>query len=110
MILSACTLSMKNKVNRTVPHKIKFNYPNGVTRTGNVIAGTPIRYHRNYATSVEVIKFAHKNDKHIRFAYWRKSKGKDGIIRWRWASQTTWVFSLGITRRAIKDAKKIGLL
>lgn len=98
---------MKDEVKRLIPRKIKFNYPNGVIRTGSVIAGTPIRYHKNYATSVEVIKFDHKGDKHIRFAYWRKSKGKDGVTRWRWASQTTWVFPLGVTRQAITSAMQL---
>ena len=102
---------MKYEIKRNIPKKVKFHYPNGIIRTGSVIEATPIRYHKDYATRVEVIKFNGEGDKrHIRFAYWRKSKGKDGKIRWRWASQTTWVFPVDVTRRAIRDAKKHGLL
>jgi hypothetical protein len=57
-----------------------------------------------YATRIELIKFDDTRQKHIRFAYRRRVKG-----RWYNASQTTWTFSVAITRTAIKQAQKIGL-
>lgn len=105
------------KIHRPVNSKIKFRYPGGVVRTGQITDATKIRYHKggkgedaDYATRVEIIQFDGEKGKHVRFAYWRRSKGKDGEFRWNWASQTTWVFSTEVTMQALQDAKKKGLL
>lgn len=107
---------MKSKFKKP-PYDIKFHYPNNVIKKGTVIDATPVRRFKPidakdgvmYATRVELIKFHDKKKiKHIRFAYWRRSRGKDGKLRWRWASQTTWVFSINRTKQAINDAKKCG--
>ena len=105
------------KFGRQVPCKVKFKYPNNQVKTGWVTRATAVRRHKggkgegaDYATRVELIEFDDdKDSKHIRFAYWRRLKGKNGKYRWNWASQTTWVFPIGVTRQAIEDAEKAGL-
>ena len=96
------------------PYPVEFTYPDGRVRKGIVKESTPIRIHKwpngDYATRIEIIKFDDEVDKQVRFAYYRRPKGKKGSKDWNWASQTTWVFNLRITRQAIKDAKRLGLL
>ena len=90
------------------PCEVTFHYPDGKVKKGMVIDATRTRIHRwttLYATRVELIQFDGVREKHIRFVYARRTEGK-----WRFASQTTWTFSVGITRSAIKEAEKIGLL
>jgi hypothetical protein len=102
---------------RSVPCAVKFKYPDGKTRTGYVTKATEERHHKagvgakdDYATRVELIEFeGEKKEKYVRFAYMRRSKGKDGKYRWNWASQTTWGFSVNRTEEAIEDARSAGL-
>jgi hypothetical protein len=92
---------------RKIPCEVTFHYPDGTERTGMVVAATRARIHNwrtPYATRIELIKFNDDEEEHVRFAYARRSKGK-----WRFASQTTWSFSVGITRSAIREAEKTGL-
>ncbi len=63
----------------------------------------------DYATRVELIEFEGKKNPHIRFAYWRRPAEKKGEKDWTWASQTTWVFSVERTTRAIREAENMGL-
>jgi hypothetical protein len=92
------------------PCEVTFKYPKGERppKKGNVIAATHSVIHPwrpvPYATRIELIKFNDTKEKHIRFAYRRRAKG-----RWYNASQTTWTFSVAITRSAIKEAEKLGL-
>lgn len=107
-----------DNVFRPVPSPVKFEYPEGELRIGHVTKATTERHHKagvdgkdDYATRVELIEFeGEKKEKYIRFAYKRRSKGKDGKYRWTWAGQWTWVFSVERTRQAIEDARKEGLI
>jgi len=73
-----------------------------------VIAATKVKIHPwrpvPYATRIELVKFNRIKERHIRFAYRRRVEG-----RWCNASQTTWTFSVAITRSAIREAEKLGL-
>jgi hypothetical protein len=92
---------------REPPCEVTLHYPDGKERQGKVIAATRTRIYPwkvPYANRIELIKFDGAREKHIRFAYARQTKGK-----WHFASQTTWTFTVGITRSAIKEAEKIGL-
>jgi len=95
---------------REPPCEVTFKYPKDERppKKGIVIAATHTVIHPwspvPYATRIELIKFNDDKQKHIRFAYRRRVKG-----RWYNASQTTWTFSVGITRAAIKEAEKAGL-
>jgi len=97
---------------RSVPCEVSFKYPSG-PRKGKVIKATDVHILEgeggDYATKVELIQFD-DGEKCIRFAYWRRPEGKKGDSDWNWASQTTWVFSVDVTRDAIEEAKKKGLL
>jgi len=89
------------------PCDVTFHYPDGKVKKGIVTDATRTRIYPwdiPYATRVELIKFDGAREKHIRFVYARLTKGK-----WRFASQTTWTFSVAITRAAIKEAERIGL-
>jgi len=89
------------------PCDVTFHYPDGMKKEGIVIAATETRIHSwkvPYATRIELIQFNGVKEKHIRFVYARQTKGK-----WHFASQTTWTFSVAITRAAIKQAEKAGL-
>ncbi len=98
---------------RDVPCKVTFTYPDKSKKKGEVIDATDIHLHKSgkgdYATRIELIKFDDEEKKHIRFAYWRRPKGKKGDSDWKWASQTTWVFPVDVTIEAIEEAKKKGL-
>ena len=101
---------------RSVPCEVSFKYPDGSKRKGKVIDATDVQIRKggkgegpDYATRVELIQFDNEEEKYIRFAYWRRPKGKKGGDDWNWASQTTWVFSVDVTREAIEEAKKKGL-
>ncbi len=91
------------------PCEVTFKYPKGERppKKGTVIAATHTVIHPwkpvSYATTIELIKFNDTEQKHIRFAYRRRVKG-----RWYNASQTTWTFSVAITHSAIKEAEKLG--
>ena len=95
---------------RQPPCEVNFHYPDGRPKRrkhGTVIAATKTRIHRwkvPYASRIELIQFDDSREKHIRFAYARRTKGI-----WVFASQTTWTFSIKITREAIKEAEKMGL-
>jgi hypothetical protein len=92
---------------REPPCEVKFRYPDGHVLTGTVLAATKTVIHRwktPYASRIELIKFNRIKERHIRFVYARRVKGK-----WVFASQTTWTFSVAITRAAIKEAEKMGL-
>jgi len=91
---------------REPPCDVTFHYPDGNVKKGRVIDATRTRIYpwkTPYATRIELIRFDGIREKHIRFVYARLTRGK-----WRFASQTTWTFSVGITRSAIKEAEKIG--
>lgn len=103
---------------RNVPCQVRFKYPDGSkkkprVRKGKVIKATNVQIHEgkrgDYATRIELIQFDDEEKKHIRFAYWRRKEGKKGDSDWNWASQTTWVFPVDVTREAIEEAKKKGL-
>jgi hypothetical protein len=112
-LISRLQLSDDMKGEREQPFReprceVTFHYPDGTEKKGIVIAATRTKIHRwkvPYATRIELIKFNDAKEKHIRFVYARRTKGK-----WHFASQTTWTFSIGITRAAIKEAEKAGLL
>ncbi len=96
--------------------RVHFKYPDGSIRTGWVIKATKPKIIKgelaeggDYAVRVELIQFDDSKDKFIRFAYWRRPHGKKGDNDWNWASQTTWVFGVDVTREAIKEAEELGL-
>ena len=88
---------------------MRFNYPDKHTRTGRVEKRTDfIQVGENYKVAVELVSFEGKPEKYIRFAYWRKRMSKTGKPFWGWASQTTWTFSVNVTKRAIRLAEESG--
>jgi len=92
---------------REPPCKVTFRYPDGHVLEGTIIAATKTRIHRweiPYASRIELIEFNRIKEKHIRFVYARRVKRK-----WVFASQTTWTFSVSITRAAIREAEKMRL-
>jgi hypothetical protein len=92
---------------RDPPCVVTWSYPDGHVLTGTVIAATKTRIHRwetPYASRIELIKFDRVKEKHVRFVYARRVRRK-----WVFASQTTWTFSVAITRAAIREAEKMGL-
>ena len=101
---------------RCVPCEVSFKYPNGSKKKGKVIKATDVKIHEgkkdedgDYATRIELIQFDNEEKRHIRFAYWRRPAGKKGDNDWNWASQTTWVFPVDVTKEAIEEAKRNGL-
>ena len=59
----------------------------------------------DYFTRVQLIQFDNNQNKHIRFAYWKKRADSD---TWNWANRP-WVFDKDITKRAIEEAERKGL-
>jgi hypothetical protein len=88
---------------------VRFRYPDKHTRTGKVEKQTePILVGEDYRVAVELVSLDGKPEKYIRFAYWRKRTSKRGKPFWGWASQTTWTFSVDVTKRAIRMAEELG--
>jgi len=89
---------------REPPCNVTFRYPDGHVLTGTILAAKT-RIHRwkiPYASRIELMKFNRIKEKHIRFVYARRVSR-----RWVFASQTTWTFSVAITRTAIREAEKM---
>ena len=87
----------------------RFRYPDGNRRSFTIEKRTEfIPVGDKYRVAIELIQFDGRPEKHIRFAYWRKATNKDGNEYWGWASQTTWTFSVDVTKQAIKMAEQMG--
>jgi hypothetical protein len=63
--------------------------------------------HGDYAARIELVEWE-AGKRAIRFAYYRREKGRKGDDDWTFAGQYTWVFSVDITKRQIEQAKSKG--
>ena len=86
-----------------------LEYPDGKIKDGSIIDTTDYEYTSDgmYRTRLELIRYDKETENCIRFAYWRKVKHKrTGNEYWHWSSQTTWIFSIHDTEKALKSCSR----
>jgi len=89
---------------RPIPRKVRYTYPNGHKRHGELLDRVELRTSGNggsYLMVIEKIPMEGARKPTIRFGYYRKETSEK---RWRWGSQTTFHFGKGKTERIIRKA------